>query len=58
MSKLTSLKSGKRLLIASQKSGVVSALDPDHNGEIIWQTRVGKGGPLGGIVVRAQRFFT
>jgi polyvinyl alcohol dehydrogenase (cytochrome) len=39
----------QRALIASQKSGVVYALDPDHTGKILWQTRVGKGGPLGGI---------
>ena len=46
---LRTLPSGKRLLIASQKSSVVTALDPDNKGEIIWQTRVGQGGPLGGI---------
>ena len=46
---LRTLPSGKRLLIASQKSSVVTALDPDNNGEIIWQTRIGQGGPLGGI---------
>jgi len=46
---LVHLPSGKRLLIASQKSAVVSALDPDHAGEIVWQTRLGQGGPLGGI---------
>jgi len=43
------LPSGQRLLIASQKSSVVTAVDPDHEGEIIWQTRIGQGGPLGGI---------
>jgi polyvinyl alcohol dehydrogenase (cytochrome) len=46
---LRSLGNGKRALIASQKSGVVHALDPDQQGEILWQTRVGKGGVLGGI---------
>lgn len=46
---LQTLPSGKRLLIASQKSSVVTALDPDSNGEIVWQTRIGQGGPLGGI---------
>lgn len=40
---------GKQLLLAGQKSGVVSALDPDKKGEIVWQTRVGKGGTNGGI---------
>ena len=46
---LRSLPSGRRVLIAGQKSGVVHALDPDKKGEILWQTRVGKGGVLGGI---------
>jgi len=47
---LVSLKGGKRLLLVGQKSGVMSALDPDAKGEIVWQTRVGKGGVLGGIL--------
>jgi polyvinyl alcohol dehydrogenase (cytochrome) len=46
---LLTLPSGKRLLIASQKSAVVTAVDPDNHGEIVWQTRIGRGGPLGGI---------
>ena len=46
---LVKLSTGKRLLIASQKSGVVTALDPDERGRVVWQTRVGKGGDLGGI---------
>ena len=46
---LRTLPSGRRVLIAGQKSGVVHALDPDKKGEILWQTRVGKGGMLGGI---------
>jgi polyvinyl alcohol dehydrogenase (cytochrome) len=41
--------SGQRLLIAGQKSGVVTAVDPDRAGEIVWQTPIGKGGLLGGI---------
>ena len=40
---------GKSILLAGQKSGVVYALDPDHNGEILWQARVGKGGYNGGV---------
>jgi polyvinyl alcohol dehydrogenase (cytochrome) len=39
----------ERALIAGQKSGVVHALDPDQQGEILWQSRIGKGGALGGI---------
>jgi polyvinyl alcohol dehydrogenase (cytochrome) len=37
------------LLVAGQKSGVVYALDPDANGRILWQARVGKGGGTGGV---------
>lgn len=40
---------GRRALIAGQKSGVVHALDPDRNGALLWQTRVGAGGKLGGV---------
>jgi polyvinyl alcohol dehydrogenase (cytochrome) len=47
---LVALKGGKRLLLVGQKSGVVSALDPDAKGNIVWQKRVGRGGVLGGIL--------
>jgi polyvinyl alcohol dehydrogenase (cytochrome) len=46
---LVSLANGRRALVIGQKSGVAHALDPDHDGAILWQTRVGKGGPLGGM---------
>jgi polyvinyl alcohol dehydrogenase (cytochrome) len=46
---LADLPGGKRVLIAGQKSGVVTALDPDRAGEIVWQKRVGNGGKLGGV---------
>jgi len=46
---LTVLPSGKRALIGAQKSGVVTAVDPDRSGEIIWQKKVGLGGKLGGV---------
>jgi polyvinyl alcohol dehydrogenase (cytochrome) len=47
---LVSLRGGQRVLVVGQKSGVVYALDPDQEGKILWQTRIGKGGPLGGIM--------
>ena len=47
---LVSLHNGQRVLVVGQKSGVVHALDPDQEGKILWQTRIGKGGPLGGIM--------
>ncbi len=46
---LRSLPGGKSLLVVGQKSGIVHALDPDEKGKIVWQTRVGRGGMLGGI---------
>jgi polyvinyl alcohol dehydrogenase (cytochrome) len=39
---------GKQRLLAGQKSGVVYALDP-QTGKLLWKTRIGKGGMLGGI---------
>lgn len=46
---LEKLPGGRDVLLAGQKSGVVYALDPDRKGEILWQTRVGKGGTNGGV---------
>lgn len=40
---------GRDILLAAQKSGVIYALDPDAPGKILWQSRIGHGGPLGGI---------
>jgi polyvinyl alcohol dehydrogenase (cytochrome) len=40
---------GRDLLIAGQKSGLVWAFDPDRNGDVVWQTRVGQGGINGGV---------
>jgi polyvinyl alcohol dehydrogenase (cytochrome) len=46
---LVSLSDGRRALIAGQKSGVVHALDPDRNGEVLWQVRLSEGGTMGGV---------
>jgi polyvinyl alcohol dehydrogenase (cytochrome) len=46
---LQKLPNGRDILLAGQKSGIVYALDPDRKGEILWQTRVGKGGTNGGV---------
>jgi polyvinyl alcohol dehydrogenase (cytochrome) len=46
---LRTLSNGKRLLIAGQKSGVLHALDPDNEGKIVWQQKLGAGSILGGI---------
>ena len=46
---LVALPNGRRALVSGQKSGVVHALDPDREGQILWQQRVGKGGINGGV---------
>lgn len=46
---LVGLKSGKRALLLPQKSGVLHAVDPDREGHILWETRLGEGGVHGGI---------
>jgi polyvinyl alcohol dehydrogenase (cytochrome) len=38
---------GKDRLLAGQKAGIVYALSPE--GKLLWKTRIGKGGMLGGI---------
>jgi polyvinyl alcohol dehydrogenase (cytochrome) len=47
---LVALADGRRLLVTGQKSGVVHAMDPDQQGKIVWQSRVGEGGSLGGVM--------
>ena len=37
------------MLVAGQKSGMVYGLDPDREGNVVWKTRVGRGGILGGV---------
>lgn len=46
---LRSLPNGRSILVIGQKSGVAWGLDPDRDGRVVWQTRVGKGSALGGI---------
>ena len=46
---LTQLPDGRDVIIAGQKSAVAYAMDPDNEGAILWQRRVGVGGGLGGI---------
>lgn len=46
---LVELGHGKRALLGGQKTGVMHAIDPDNGGAVLWKTRVGKGGILGGI---------
>ena len=46
---LKNLPDGRRVLLVAQKSGIVFGLDPDDQGKILWHTRIGRGGPLGGV---------
>jgi polyvinyl alcohol dehydrogenase (cytochrome) len=47
---LRSFDAGHRALIAGQKSGMVHALDPDQQGKVLWETRIGQGGGQGGVL--------
>jgi polyvinyl alcohol dehydrogenase (cytochrome) len=40
---------GRDLLVLPQKSGMAYAMDPDRDGKVVWQYRVGKGSGLGGM---------
>jgi polyvinyl alcohol dehydrogenase (cytochrome) len=46
---LRTLTSGNQILLAAQKSGAIFGLDPDHGGDILWQTRVAGEGAAGGV---------
>lgn len=47
---LRSMGGGRRVLIVAQKNGIVHAVDPDKQGKILWETRLGHGGGQGGIL--------
>ena len=46
---LVTMTDGRDLLVVGQKSGIGYGLDPDADGAIAWQYRVGEGSALGGI---------
>jgi polyvinyl alcohol dehydrogenase (cytochrome) len=46
---LRKLPNGKDVLLAGQKSGILFALDPDNQGRILWEIKLGSGTALGGI---------
>ena len=46
---LVTMTDGRDLLVIGQKSGVAYGLDPDREGAVAWQYRVGAGSELGGI---------
>jgi polyvinyl alcohol dehydrogenase (cytochrome) len=43
------LPGGRDVIVIGNKSGIGYAMDPDKQGEILWQYRAGKGSALGGI---------
>lgn len=45
----TTLSNGQDIVVAGTKGAVVVGLDPDRQGELLWSTRVGRGGALGGV---------
>ena len=45
---LGTLKNGKQLVYAGQKSGAAWAFEPD-TGKVVWMTPIGTGSPLGGV---------
>ena len=46
---LTRAPDGRDIIVIGQKSGIGWALDPDREGEVLWQYRAGRGGLLGGM---------
>jgi polyvinyl alcohol dehydrogenase (cytochrome) len=46
---LVDLDAGHQMILAGQKSAVVWGFDPGQQGKAVWQRRIGKGGPGGGI---------
>lgn len=46
---LVDVGGGKQAVIAGAKSGMVTALDPDNGGKLLWETRVGRGSLQGGV---------
>lgn len=59
---LTTLPTGKDILVVGQKSGMAYGLDPDKDGAVLWEYRAGQGSIWGGIqwgaaVDREQAYF-
>ena len=47
---LRTMPGGKQILLEASKAGIVYGFDPDAEGRILWQTRVGHGGIAGGVM--------
>ncbi len=46
---LRTLPSGRDIIVIGQKSGIGWALDPENEGEVLWEHAVGQGSIVGGI---------
>lgn len=46
---IVAIGEGRDILVAGSKSGVLSAVDPDRDGALLWQTKVGRGSLQGGV---------
>lgn len=46
---LRTLADGRQIILAGQNSGIVYGLDPEHGGDLLWQTRIAEGEVPGGI---------
>lgn len=46
---LARTRGGRDLILLGQKSGMAYAIDPDRQGEVVWEYRAGKGSIWGGI---------
>jgi polyvinyl alcohol dehydrogenase (cytochrome) len=47
---LRSLAGGRRILVTSDKSGMVYGIDPDHEGKLLWKLKIAAGGVNGGTM--------
>jgi polyvinyl alcohol dehydrogenase (cytochrome) len=47
---LAEFPGARQVLVAGNKSGVIWAIDPDHQGKTIWEQQVGKGTSGGGVL--------
>jgi polyvinyl alcohol dehydrogenase (cytochrome) len=47
---LSSLSRGRRILVASDKAGMVYGIDPDDEGKILWKQKIAAGGVNGGTM--------
>jgi polyvinyl alcohol dehydrogenase (cytochrome) len=46
---LAELPDGRSIVLAGQKSANVYGLDPDNDGAVVWKTKPGRGGIMGGV---------